>query len=165
MYWWKVSALAEDFREGRVGERERFKYYMAFTVLMTIGIVLASYAGQQFTIVNLALDALGAVVTIGGTVLCYRANKRGDNADFIGRMICLTWPIGIKVLVLFVIASIVSSVPVIIILWEIHGDTGSLGWDVFFNVSVLAAGICYYWLTYKYITLVAGGKEELAGQS
>ncbi len=29
MYWLNVSKLAEDLREGRVDERERFKYYLA----------------------------------------------------------------------------------------------------------------------------------------
>jgi hypothetical protein len=31
MYWWNVSKLAEDLREGRVEEKERFKYYFAYS--------------------------------------------------------------------------------------------------------------------------------------
>jgi len=106
---------------------------------MTIVLALPS---QQFTIANLALDALGAVVTIGGTVLCYRANKRGHNSDFIGRMICLTWPIGIKVTVLLVIVGIVAAVPFVIIMWKMQGSVGDQGWEIFGTIVGLGTEIC-----------------------
>jgi hypothetical protein len=48
-------------------------------------------------------------ITIIGIVLCYRANRRGDNTDFIGRMICLSWPIGIKLGVVFLTIGLSSS--------------------------------------------------------
>jgi hypothetical protein len=38
-------------------------------------------------------------ITVAGILSCYSVNKHGDNRDFIARMICLGWPVGIQVIV------------------------------------------------------------------
>ncbi|AFM26670.1 hypothetical protein [Desulfomonile tiedjei] len=95
MYWWNMSKLEEDLREGRVNEREQFKCYLATFVAWN----LAVCSGYTFSVEDLASTALNVTVIIIGTTLCYRANKKGDNADFIPRMICLGWPAGIRIAV------------------------------------------------------------------
>ena len=40
MYWLSVSKLAEDLREGRVDQKEQFKYYLATFILWNIFVQL-----------------------------------------------------------------------------------------------------------------------------
>jgi hypothetical protein len=95
-----------------------------------------------------------------GTILCYRTNRSGDDTDFIARMVCLSWPIGIRVLVLFLSIGVtliaLNHIAAAASGSEIVGDAGA---DVLGELLVLAGEICMFWLLYKYITLVAHGRK------
>jgi hypothetical protein len=97
MYWWNAERLAEDFREGRVDEKEQFKYYLATSVAWTILALLFFFSGVTFRFRYLFFSALILFLTVFGIVRCYNANKKGDNTDFIARMVCLGWPVGIRI--------------------------------------------------------------------
>ena len=100
MYWLSVSKLAEDLREGRVDQKEQFKYYLATFILWNIFVQLFFYfGGPYFPIDRLIPVGLSLIVTVLGIVYCYGTNKIGDDKDFIARMICLGWPIGVWILV------------------------------------------------------------------
>jgi uncharacterized membrane protein YfcA len=92
MYWFSVRKLADDLREGRVNEYEQFKYYLATFVAVNVLV----YFGGSSSMDDLASTALNVCVTILGIIVCYRVNKRGDNTDFVNRMICLSWPAGVQ---------------------------------------------------------------------
>jgi hypothetical protein len=156
MYWWNVSKLAEDFREGRVEEKERLKYFLAATIVWGIAAEPLFWYHHTFRLaVNAITAVVGRTTTILGTVLCYRANKSGDNTDFIGRMICLGWPICIKLLVLFVPIMVIVDLGALAIGsdFEVIKDETIIG--VIWGVAAL---ICAYWLLYKYVRLVAQAK-------
>ncbi|MBI5248339.1 MAG: hypothetical protein HY912_02490 [Desulfomonile tiedjei] len=166
MYWWNVSKLAEDFREGRVEEKERFKYFLATSIVWALGAQPFFYYGQTFKIAHVISAAVFVTVTIIGITVCYRANRTGDNTDFVGRMICLSWPISIKLAVLFsTIVVILFGVIFTVVVLGLKLKPGS-------SKAMDAAGIlfgslfpiCYYWLIYKYITLVARPKAPGASQ-
>ncbi len=155
MYWWNVSKLAKDLREGRVEEKERFKYYIAVTVAAVAYAEVAGYIGHQFNIPNAIRSAVYVAVAIIGTILCYRANRNGDNNDFISRMICLSWPIGVKVHVVFAAILCAVFVSERIAGTEIVSPHVSRIYD-------LLVSICYYWVVYKYVRLVAQPNEASA---
>ena len=48
-----------------------------------------------FSIGALIFPTINLAAIVLGIILCYRVNRSGDNSDFIGRMVCLGWPIGI----------------------------------------------------------------------
>ncbi len=152
MYWWRVSKLAEDLREGRVEEKERFKYYIAFIVLDGVVLELARYFPETFNMVKFMSRAAILIINITGTMLCYRTNRSGDNADFIGRMVCLSWPVGIKVFVLFSAISLVVA--------NLFGASFSES-DVKLFIAIFGGlfEISFYWLLYKYVRLVAHPNE------
>lgn len=153
MYWWNVSKLAKDFQQDGVDEKERFSYCLATFVLWTALIELAYYLGGTFKVLTFVESTATMVITIIGIILCYRANSGGDNRDFIGRMICLGWPIHIKLIVFFVIVCLFF-----LILSEIVAGrdiSSELAGDIFGVIASIFFSICYYWLNYKYITLVA----------
>jgi hypothetical protein len=95
MYWWNVSKLAEDFQQDRVNEKERFKYYLATSIVAGGVSQLVWFLGWAKPL-HLITAAVILPVTIIGIALRYRANRGNDNADFIARMVCLSWPIGIR---------------------------------------------------------------------
>jgi hypothetical protein len=162
MYWLNVSKLAEDLREGRVEEKDRFKYYLATSILWTLGTQPFFYCGRRFNTWDLISAAVDVAIAIVGIILCYRANKSGDNNDFIGRMICLSWPITIKLAGLFVPLMLIFLALVHIGAWTMGSDFDmakdgpvqhifGVAWSALF-------GICFYRLLYKYVTLVAHAK-------
>ncbi len=92
MYWWNASKLAEDLQEGRVDERERFKYFLATFIGWVLVTQLFAYYGGSFELTRLIPLALSVAAGGLGIYACFKANKAGDDKDFIGRMICLGWP-------------------------------------------------------------------------
>jgi hypothetical protein len=163
MYWWNVSKLAEDFREGRVEEKERFKYYLA--TIFAWGIVAEPlfWYGHRFNLVADVVTAVGGLaITIMGTVMCYRANKSGDNIDFIGRMLCLGWPIAIKIVVMFSALTLIIFALSDIVAWIMGSDFDMAkhvpDQDIIGKAWGALLTICIYWLLYKYITFVAHAK-------
>jgi hypothetical protein len=100
MYWWNMSKLADDLREGKVNE-QRLKYYLATFLSWSVSVLLFLYCSHPFEIVHLIPVCLNMVVTIIGIVSCYKINKDGDGKDFIGRMVCLGWPGAVRTLALF----------------------------------------------------------------
>lgn len=99
MYWLNMRKLAVDLREGRVDEKERFKYYLATFIAWNLIVQVFFHFGGPFHLERLIPAALNLSVTILGIFVCYSINKKGDNKDFIGRMICLGWPIGMWVII------------------------------------------------------------------
>ncbi len=145
MYWWNVSRLAEDLREGRVTEKERFKYYLATFLVVTVMTEPFLYYDAEFKITDVITAAIDAVALIIGTIVCYRANRDGDNADSIGRMICLSWPIVVRLFVLFL------GVYGALIVLSSYSDMGNVIIGALFE-------ICLYLLLYKYVKIVAQPK-------
>jgi len=115
MYWWNASKLAEDLRDGQVDEKERFKYYLATFVAWTVVAQIFVYSGSAFNIGDFLSAAASLTVIVVGTVLCYRVNRRGDNTDFIARMICLGWPVGFRITVavvaMFLVLAVLNALP------------------------------------------------------
>ena len=89
MYWWNVSKLAEDLREGRVDEKERFKVLSRDFYRRYLAGQLFFNSGDTFSIERLISVTVILAFTVIGIIVCYKANKSGDNTDFIARMICL----------------------------------------------------------------------------
>jgi hypothetical protein len=82
--------------------------------------------------------------------MCYQANTNGDNRDLIGRMIFLGWPPGIKLMALFSIIAF----PLFFLIDVIAKPSADLAGDLSVPILGFFILICYYWLNYKYISLV-----------
>jgi hypothetical protein len=163
MYWWSVSKLALDFREGRVEEKDRFKYYLAMMVAWALSAQPFLHYGSVFKIADVVWAAITIVTTISGIILCYTANRSGDNKDFVGRMVCLGWPITVKVLVLAIVTSLVAFFGTDVV-GKAMGSTSDqidTAHVVFIVVWPVVLTILYYWLLYKYVSQVAQLKEAL----
>ncbi|MEW6533882.1 MAG: hypothetical protein AB1473_23840 [Thermodesulfobacteriota bacterium] len=163
MYWWNAAKLAEDFREGRVDEKERFKYYLATFVGLNVVAWLFLNVSSSFTTANLISALASLATTVIGITLCYRINKRGDNSDFIARMICLGWPASVSIaaafLGLFTILACLESLPSAAFGPEAYRSAIAEEflelWGRFYGILFIAP---YYWVIYASLILVAQEK-------
>jgi len=102
----RVDKLAEDFREGRVSEKERYKYYLATFIALNLIIEFFFHFGGKLGTERLMPVAVNLGATVAGITLCYRTSKKGNDTDFVERMICLGWPIGMWCILLIFAVSL-----------------------------------------------------------
>ena len=99
MYFWKIDALAEDLKEGRVSQRQKMHYYLATSLLVVSLMPIVSTHGGETPNIFWALDMVISIMfTVGGILLCYEANSQGDDREFLDRIVCLGWPITLRML-------------------------------------------------------------------
>lgn len=98
MYLWNTKALATKLRDGTLTERERLKYYLLFMMQVAVVAELPYYSPEPVTPTLIAVSALSIVGQAIGIYVTYRANRSGDDRDFIARSVCLFFPVGLRVL-------------------------------------------------------------------
>lgn len=175
MYWWNASKLAADFREGRVDEKERFKYYLATVIAWNIIVQTIFRYGDLSWRAHLLFSLTILIITVVGTVLCYGANKRGDDTDFIPRMICLGWPIGFRLAVIFggfiLVLVFSESLPAKPVapetLWQAILETLQRRWNTTLGIYGMGFMVVYYSDIYQClisITQVRGAEDQIQVQ-
>lgn len=107
MYLWNVNRLAEELRSGNLSEKQKLMYFLVY-----LSLLLASGAFTEATSVAMRIlgVAIAIIIQLITTAVCYQANSRGDDKNFLERYICLQvpmtirfWVLGSVVGVLFVI--------------------------------------------------------------
>lgn len=103
MYFWKDRELAKRLHENAVPQKEQMRYFLIYTVLITIMMSATAnfhawHAAEPLSIFDYATDIIILSVGIASVLICYRMNSLGDNADFIARWMCLSFPISIRML-------------------------------------------------------------------
>lgn len=97
--------LADDLASGRVTELDSLKYYAAGTVLAIVSQQAAAAGGINAP----ALFALDCVIllvaSLAGVAFCWQKNGGSAGADFVLRMICLSVPVTIRMMLLYVLFS------------------------------------------------------------
>ena len=103
MYLWNTRALAKELKEETVSQSQRFKYFLVFTMLYTTILVVGHYVDRyDITPESVTNSVLTLLVTLIGTIWCYRANGGRNGHEFIDRSICLGLPIGIRLIVVMI---------------------------------------------------------------
>lgn len=118
MYFWRTKSLESDLINNAISHGERYKYLLAFLIINAVCIELAMYDAEPVSFVGLVESAGVILITILGTMYCFKANREGDDAGFIDRFICLHLSVFIRLLVLFV----VSYVLYMILGYAVMGD-------------------------------------------
>ena len=99
MYFWNTTALADDLKARRVPQRDKM-IYLLVPITLSVASEFLPIEPHETRLLTLVEFVLAIVVTIGGILLCYQANRRGDDEEFLDRFICLGWPLAIRMLVL-----------------------------------------------------------------
>lgn len=149
MYFWKVNALAEDFRNDKVTQKEQLKYFLLYSLLISFVIDVpalgdSSWNSPIFEWVELGVNL---IITFWGIIWCFRANQQGDDKDFLARTLCLGLPIAVRLLLWCIILLIIE-----IILFK---GGQSIWRDIFRLAETALFMILYYALTRKYILYIA----------
>ena len=110
MYFWKVNALVEDLKNRRVSQRQKMHYYLALTLLSLIYVYITGLIAVKPNLLTGINILLGLSITAGGILLCYKANSQGDDEEFIDRIVCLSWPISVRMIVILIPVYIASAV-------------------------------------------------------
>jgi hypothetical protein len=141
MYLWKVDKLVEDFKSGKVSQKEEFKYMLLFTVLMIFASDPFLYVGSSYNIYDFVGTMLMLTISVWGIYYCYKINSAGDNKNFIVRVMCISLPVIIRILVIFI--------PIVILVGVLEGlFSGELTTDES-NTEV------YETTSYQVVTMVA----------
>lgn len=169
MYFWNTTALVKDLREKRVTERDKYRYLVVFFVLSGAPLTalfgppasgqgaaeiysFLRYLGPAATIVNM-------LIQIGGVLLCYRENQKGDGQEFLSRYISLSLPVKIRLAVYLVLPLILLTVTCTgcnAIQGYDMSISGLLGYTLFL---VTALSIIYYLFMWVYIGEVSGADD------
>ncbi len=107
MYFWRTNQLAEDLKNNNVTEREKMRYFLALTIVAMIGFYLTSLnlvlrnnnVSHVSSFVELVIGLL--IATIGIRITFY-SNKGNQGLDYLARVVCLSLPIIIKIVVITV---------------------------------------------------------------
>jgi len=156
MYLWNTNALANELKEGTLSEREKFKYYITSTLLYELLILVTSFSARTFSAVEIFLSLLSIAILFFGTYQSYRVNQKGDGLNFIERFICLSLPIGIKIIVWYFLGMIIFFI-VMILLGGRSSELNDYGtfWGLFYLVTSFSAYILCYWRIYVHIKWIS----------
>lgn len=110
MYLWKVDSLVEDFRSGKLSQKEEFKYMLLSTVGMALVSDPALHIGLSYSYYDTLQTGLILGISILGIFYCYKINSSGDDKDFIVRVMCIGIPVVIRVLAVMIPILIVGGI-------------------------------------------------------
>ncbi|MBA2875435.1 hypothetical protein [Thermaerobacillus caldiproteolyticus] len=105
MYFWNVKALAEELMQKKITPQKKMQYLLAFILVETISVELSYWLGiySKANIYDVLYSFFSIAINFLGVIFCYKANKRGDNQDFIERFVCIGLPISIRILFLGIV--------------------------------------------------------------
>jgi hypothetical protein len=143
MRFWDISGLAMDLAHHRLSSYQKMRYTLAVGVMFVMGIQLyttISWADSPFMYVKIiCLTAIAAA----GIDRCYRSNLAGDNSDLIERIVCLSWPVSLRV------------AGISLLIFSIVGGFFDLNDELIDFVAVVALEIFFFRLLSKAMKLTA----------
>ena len=113
MYFWKVDKLIEDFKSNSVSQKDELKYLLIYFILMAVFSDRFFSLGSDYNIYDFLSTVSLVAVTFWGIWHCYKANSSGDNTDFITRMMCIGFPVIVRV--------VAVALPLGLLIGVIHG--------------------------------------------
>lgn len=147
MYIWNVNALIEELKEGKLSQKEQFKYAMAYSVLMLLASDPLVHAGQEYSYIDSIQSLIMLLVSVLGIYFCYCANKKSDDKDFLLRFFTIGLPITVRCIVIIfplaLILGVVEGLASSEALLESSSTTTSIYQVVF--TSILISGFYFYY--------------------
>jgi hypothetical protein len=147
-WWWSLRPLVDALIDQRLTSKAQSGYLFGWIVAVAPSLFLLSVPGQNGLVAVLRMLA-GLLIIAAGTSVCFQANERGDGHDFLPRIICLGWPIALRV-------GLGAFLPGKIILMIIESHSGC-SFTMYFNPII--QGI-YFWRLHHWIGVVSRGKSN-----
>lgn len=112
MNFWNVRIYARSLKENKVTEIEELRAFMNFTIILWISVHLL--ARLDWIEVPMMFGP-GFLITVFGILWCFKANCQGDNKDFITRIVCLSYLVGKRILVIGLITGPIIGLSILLI--------------------------------------------------
>ncbi len=114
IYFFNALGLANDLKNGLVDEVRALKHLIATIILGGVGFDVpvsvefnVTDRGTAHILINVFLFIITGVVSYYGTWLTYQANTKGDGKDYFLRFAALSLPIGIQLVLPFLVIGLV----------------------------------------------------------
>ena len=140
--------LALRLKQRQVSSREQLFYLLVFILLstaMTTSFALDTLHYAPTNQWDYCIDVMAITFTIAGTIWCYRANKAGDDKEFIERYVCISLPVLIKAFALLMLGMLV-------LLWTMEIPEETTVYDLVLSGMSM---VYFYWRLRQSITLAA----------
>ncbi len=166
IYFYNAMALANELRNGTISESRALKHLVATLVLGGIGFEVPitvefqkSSPGLGLYIANVALFIVTGVISYYGTWLTHQVNAKGDGKEFFLRFASLTLPVGIRLVVHFVIVGILL-VMFAMVLTSGIGEWGMyISWTLLYIVVIVFTAMFFLRMR-RYIGVASGAKVD-----
>ena len=89
MYFWKIKKLKEDIRHARVPARDYFYYFLSYTTIYSILLMLAVI--QLYETLGIVMAIIQVLLFVGGTYYAFYSNGAGQGKDFMRRFFSIGW--------------------------------------------------------------------------
>jgi hypothetical protein len=113
VYWWNIRQLKEQLKVGPLPQPMAFRYAAAYATLSAMAMVPGLGSNRWDIIGYMA----GIVITLGGTIYCYRMNGGAGGEQFLDRYFALGLVAVVRLLPVFILI-----VVAILIVQELLGD-------------------------------------------
>lgn len=103
MYFWRIDRLKSELKARDVAPRDILGYVLAYMLLMNL-LSLAVYLpseGTAFTWRDAAFVLASVAILVLGLFATYRANGGAQGRDLAGRLLALSWVLGLRLVALF----------------------------------------------------------------
>jgi hypothetical protein len=138
VYFWKTGQLASEIKQKGIEENDKKNYYLATTIVTLASMFIVSISAQKKIYVSLLEFACVLIISIIGIKTTFSTNKGNSGVDYIGRMVSLSFPLLIKLILFgFVFGFIVGFSA------AINGNVAFVPWSVSLFTVVLQ--IWYFW--------------------
>ena len=144
MYFWNIKSLATDISSNKLSEYEKFKYFIAFMIIIELSLELSYWLTPTESSYEYIQSISTVIINILGVIWCYKVNSQIDNKEFFERFICLSFPITIKLLVWFFIIMVLYFTAGFILGGE-EFDKFTDSTSIVDVTSLIAFNLIFYW--------------------
>jgi hypothetical protein len=103
MYFWNTNKLIDDLKNERLADRDYKNYYLvsaSVTCLMMFAMRFSPVVDVVASIIDIVISLMMLII---GMNLCFAANGGNDGNQFLNRLICIFLPIGVKLLLAYLL--------------------------------------------------------------
>jgi hypothetical protein len=103
MHIWDTNRLVKKIGTKSISEMEKLRYYIFTLIVFSISAEMPMWfpSGEPYNGLDFASFVTLVLTTIIGNVVVFKANR--DGSDYVSRAICLTIPIGFKLLLVLIL--------------------------------------------------------------
>ncbi|MCY6411276.1 hypothetical protein QTA56_03860 [Acinetobacter sp. VNH17] len=103
MYFWNTNKLIDDLKNERLADRDYKNYYLV-SASVTFLMMFAMRFSPVVDIVPSTIDTILTIIMLLIAVnFCFTANGGNHGKQFLNRLICLFLPIGVKMLLAYLL--------------------------------------------------------------